>query len=206
MIDTDRMFEESARLIADAASNPVPVTAGMSRWFEYCESVAPKKNALWSRMRRLDFDADTCRLSDWLSRVLAAEPPPEAINGLWFGLFNPCDDDGEASCQVYLGGSTGFDPQSESDEWVCDLSYFPDGRYANSKILPEIYRHVDPIEEDDIGCLGEAFLCHGFLALVVSNWCHGPMKAQLLGNAKQRAVALGHDSGDFYRMAVLRAG
>ena len=96
-------------------------------------------------------------------------------------------------------------PDSDSDEWVCNLSYFPDGRYANSLVLPDIYSLVDSIEEDNISYLGEAFLCHGFLSLVVANWCRGPMKSQLLGKSKMRAIVMGHDSGDFYRMAVLRA-
>jgi hypothetical protein len=28
--------------------------------------------------------------------------------------------------------------------------------------------------------LGEPFLCHGYLALVVSHWCNGPVRKVLL--------------------------
>jgi hypothetical protein len=55
-----------------------------------------------------------------------------------------------------------------------------------------------------ISDIAEAFLCHGYLALLVSQWCNGPMSAIMLGEARERAVVMGHDSGDFYRMAVLR--
>ncbi|QDU58886.1 hypothetical protein [Aeoliella mucimassa] len=198
------MFAESARLIEDVASNPLPVATGMSKWFDYCDSVAPAHTELWTQLRQLDFDSDQERLTNWLSELLTAEPPSEEINGLWFGLFNPCTDDGEAICQTYIGGSTDFDADSESDEWVCNLKYLPDGRYAESKVLPEIYRRVELLEEDNLFYLGEAFLCHGYLALVISNWCHGPMRTQLLKSAPIRAVVMGHDSGDFYRMAVLK--
>lgn len=203
MVDTTDMFETSARLIADAALTPEPVSQGMSRWFDYCEKVAPTRKKLWSQLRKLDFEADQRRLTEWLCSLLTTEPPPREINGFWFGLFNPCADDGGPSCQIYLGGSEGFDPGADSDEWVCNLSYMPEGRYANSQVIPEIYRLVDSIEEDDLFYLGEAFLCHGFVSLIVSNWCHGPMKSKLLDRSKQRAVVIGHDSGDFYRMAVL---
>ena len=205
MVDPNRMFEDSARLIAQVASQPQPIGQGMSQWLDYCASVAPAHKDVWEQLRKLDFEADQLRLTEWLSHLLTTEPPSDDINGFWFGLFNPCNEDGEASCQTYLGGSSDFDPDSESDEWVCNLSYSPDGRYANSTVLPEIYRLVDSIEddEDNVSYLGEAFLCHGFLALVVSNWCHGAMKAQLLGKANCRAIVMGHDSGDFYRIAVL---
>jgi hypothetical protein len=208
MVDIDRMFEESARLIAEVAANPQPIVQGMSKWLDYCASVAPAHEDVWAQLRKLDFENDQRLLTEWLSQLLTAEPPADDINGFWFGLFNPCNDDGEASCQTYLGGSSDFNPDSDSDEWVCNLSYSPKGRYANSLILPEIYTLVDSIgdDEDNVSYLGEAFLCHGFLALVISNWCHGAMKAHLLGKAKSRAVVMGHDSGDFYRMAVLSNG
>ena len=64
---------------------------------------------------------------------------------------------------------------------------------------------MEAITKGRVSYLGEPFLCHGYLALVVSNWCHGPMRTTMLGNAAIRAVVMGHDSGDFYRMAVLRA-
>jgi hypothetical protein len=205
MVDTGRLFEESARLIADVAANPQPIARGISKWLDYCASVVPARSDVWAQLRQLDFEADQRRLTEWLSQLLVTEPPADDINGFWFGLFNPCNDDGETSCQTYLGGSADFDPDSDSDEWVCNLTYSPAGRYANSIVLPEIYRLVDLMEydEDSVWYLGEAFLCRGFLALVVSNWCHGAMRAQLLGKARIRAIVMGHDGGDFCRMAVL---
>jgi len=56
-------------------------------------------------------------------------------------------------------------------------------RYSSSQVLTELYRSVEAITKNRVSYLGEPFLCHGYLALVVSNWCHGPMRTALLGNA-----------------------
>ena len=148
---------------------------------------------------------DAENLTKWLKHLLAEEAPPAEVNGIWCGLNNPILADGEPSCQMYIGGSSTFDPNSESNEWVCRLTWWPEGRYSASKVLTEIYRSVEAVSKNKVSYLGEAFLCHGYLALVVSHWCNGPMRAALLGDAPIRAVVIGHDSGDFYRMAVLRA-
>jgi len=206
MVDTKKMFAQSARMIADVAINPVSLASGMGPWFDYCEKVAPEQKTLWKRLRKLDFEKDAERLTQWLQRLLKKDPPPDTINGLWFGLHNPVLDDGEPSCQMYVGGSTGFDKRSDSNEWVCQQTWTPKGRYSSSHVLTELYRPLEVITENQVSYLGEPFLCHGYLALVVSNWCHGPVHTTLLGNAAIRAVVIGHDSGDFYRMAVLRAG
>jgi hypothetical protein len=205
MVDTDKMFARSAGMIANIATNPVPIASGMGRWLDYCDEVAPECKSMWDRLRNLEYDSDAENLTNWLSRLLRREPPPENVNGLWFGLYNPILEDGKPSCQMYVSGSSGFDPGSSLNEWACDISWFPEGRYSPSEVLKELYRRVDSITENRVGYLGESFLCHGYLALVVSQWCNGPIRASLLGNAPVRAVVIGHDSGDAHRMAVLRA-
>jgi hypothetical protein len=206
MVNSEKMFAQSARMIADIAANPALLATGMTPWFDYCEKVAPDQKSLWKRLRKLEFEKDAENLSQWLKRLFKKEPPPDNINGLWFGLHNPVLDDGEPSCQMYVGGSSAFDPDSDSNEWVCQLSWRPKGQYSTSQVLTELYRPLQAITKNQVSYLGEPFLCHGYLALVVSGWCLGPMRTALLGNAAIRAVVMGHDSGDFYRMAVLRAG
>lgn len=205
MLDSSKMFAKSERLIAGVAAKPLPIDSGMNQWFDYCEKAAPEQKLLWKRLRKLDFQKDADALTKWLKRLLKNEPPPKKINGLWFGLYNPVLKNGEASCQMYVGGSTAFDPTSDSNEWVCDLAWKPEGCYSKSNVLAALYRDVEAIPENDVSLLGEAFLCHGYLALLVSNWCHGPLRATLLGTARVRAVVMGHDSGDFYRLAVLKS-
>jgi len=203
MVDTGELFAKSARLIAQAAAGSSPVSIGMGDWFRYCEQVAPEHLSLWQRLRTLDFESDQERLTGWLTSLFQAEPPPRTINGLWFGLHNPILDD-EPSCQLYVSGSSSFDPARDSDEWVCQTDWWPNGRYSHSEVLAELYRAINGLTENDASYLGEPFLCHGYVALLVSEWCHGPVHKLLLGEAGIRAVAMGHDSGDFYRMAVLQ--
>jgi hypothetical protein len=203
MVDTASLFDQSARMIAEVAKKPLPVASGMGQWFDYCDKVAPDQAWLWKRLRRLDFEKDVENLSKWLKRLVKKEPPSDNVNGLWFGLYNPVLDDGKASCQMYVSGSSVFDPGSDSNEWVCQSSWTPKGRYSRSQVLTDLYRPVQAITKDQVSYLGEPFLCHGYLALVVSNWCNGPLRATLRGDAAIRAVVIGHDSGDFYRMAVL---
>lgn len=204
MVDTENMFAESCRLIARTATESLSPIESMRPWFEYCDRVAPEHASIWKRLRQLDFQSDSDVLTDWLTDLFRSEPPGASINGLWFGLFNPELDNCQVSCQMYISGSRAFNPDSESNEWACDLSWRPLGQYSTSPILDEIYRSVQPIEENDVSYLGECFLCHGYLASVLSLWCDGPERSILLGDAPMRAIAMGHDSGDFHRFAVLR--
>src|SRR6478672_4813074 len=98
MVNTKKLFAESARLIARAAAGSSPISVGMGNWFEYCERVAPEHALLWRRLRTLDFQSDQTSLTAWLTRLFQAEPPPQSINGLWFGLHNPVLDD-EVKCE-----------------------------------------------------------------------------------------------------------
>ena len=204
MVDTEQLFAKSAQLIARVAADSVPVASGMSQWFDHCDKVAPECKSLWKRLRKLDFDKVAESLTKWLNKLLKKVQPPASVNGLWFGLHNPVLDDGEPTCQMYAGGSSTLDPLSNSNEWVCNLTWRPEGQYSTSTVMTESYRPVEAITKNQVNYLGEAFLCHGYLALMVSRWCSRPMRATLLGDAPIRAVAIGHDSGDFYRMAVLR--
>ncbi len=203
MLSRRTLFGDLSRMIAEVATSPRPVDAGMAQWLDYCQKAAPRHRGVWRRLRKLDYTDDVRELTQWLLDLLKREPPPQTINGLWFGLYNPILDDGAPTCQMYFAGSTHFDSRSESNEWVCELSDRPVGGYPRSRVLSELYRAVEAIDGDNITCLGEPFLCHGYLALLVSAWCSGPLRKHLIGTAPARAVVIGHDSGDFYRMAIL---
>lgn len=204
MVNSRTLFDDLSRMIAQVARDPTPIAQGMGMWLDYCQRAAPECEPLWQQLRQLDFEKDAEGLTSWLMGLFTEEPPPKNINGLWFGLHNPILDDGKPSCRMYIGGSSAFDCNSEANEWACHLSYNPSGRYSTSTVLRDLYRQVEAITDNNISYLGEPFLCHGYLALVVSHWCNGPLRTALLGEASVRAVVIGHDSGDFYRIAVLR--
>jgi hypothetical protein len=165
------------------------VVDGMTDLIEYCEK--KKRNVVWNELRRLNFNEDVERLREWLVEVLSTEPPANEIKAFWFGLFNPVLDDGRVSCCIYVSGSTRFD---EAD-WACwaNDSYVPDGRYADSKVLDEIYSLTN---EKGVGDIGEYVLCLGYACLAVKQLCETVPPELLLGSRDTRPVAIGFDSGD----------
>jgi hypothetical protein len=176
-----------------------PIREAMTPYFHYCRVAAPHYGATWDSLERLNFDSDFAGLTDWLKTLLATDPPPDDVNGLWFGLYNPCLDDGTAISQLYLSGSKRFEKSDPHSDWPCGPEYWPDGRYSPSSVLATIYRATN-LNEDEESILGEACLCHGYVAAVLSKWClaGNTLSAQLTGVNGQRAVAFGHDSGDRY--------
>ena len=164
------------------------VADGMMGLIGYCEKKKP--NVVWKKIRRLNF-RDAEGLREWLVELLSAEPPANEIKAFWFGLFNPALDDGRVSCCLYVSGSTRFD---EAD-WACwaDDSYAPDGRYADSKVLDEIYSLTN---EKGVGDIGEYVLCLGYACLAVKHLCETIPSELLFGSRGTRAVAVGFDSGD----------
>lgn len=168
--------------------------SGMTQLLDYCAANSPAP--VWSSIPRLNFERDSAQLLRWLENVLSTEPPSEEINAFWFGLFNPILDNNEASCGLYVSGSTQFDPEDETGDWavVSDDSYLPEGRYAASSVLQRIHRLVT---EDDDGQIGEYVLCLGYASLAVREICRSLNPKLLLGQRQSRAIAVGFDSGDF---------
>src|SRR5262245_35287050 len=162
---------------------------GMTELIGYCEKKKP--NDVWGKIRKLNFKDDRDRLREWLVEVLSKEPPANEITAFWFGLFNPALDDGRVSCCLYVSGSTRFDEV----DWACwgDDSYVPDKRYADSKVLDEIYSLTN---KQGLGDIGEYVLCLGYACLAVKDLCETVPPELLLGSRDKRAVAVGFDSGD----------
>lgn len=132
-------------------------------------------------------------METWLRGVLKNEPPPNSIKAFWFGIFNPIYD-GETSCDTYIAGANDFDPCDDSFEWACGPEYFPDSRYAQSKILNRIYQIVN--DSPDSSAMGEYILCLAYTAFAVKELVKRVDKKLWLGKSKQRGLAVGTDSGD----------
>jgi hypothetical protein len=197
MFDLDEMWERIPELIEQTSQFPGPIRSAMVPWFKFCRAVAPEQTELWDELESLNYDEDLLPLADWIRQLLTSEPPDSDINALWFGLHNPQFDDGEDSCQFYCAGSNKFDPDEPYDDWHCGPAYFPEQREARSQVMHTLYSKVNPLP-GELSYLGECFLCHGYLAAILSAWCHNDMADLLLGPDRSRAIAMGHDSGDIY--------
>lgn len=189
----------------------VNTQAGMKELIQLCEQECP--GPVWAEIRAINFDENVELMKNWVTRVLAKERPASNIKAYWFGIYNPSLN-GHVSCDLYLSGSTTFNPTEKSGDWACvnGTSYFPSLRYANASVLDVIYsltqHRTSSIFPENCrwkggcsgsnGCwFGEYVLCLGFAGLVVNEICETIWKPIMATSNEPQAVAVGFDSGDF---------
>lgn len=170
-----------------------PVEQAMESLIAQCEDAYPHPD--WERLRALPY-ADLSPMTEWLQRVFRTDAPEQPLQGLWFGLFNPCDEDDEPSADMYVCGSERFDASSNSIEWTVNPIWWPERRYAESKVLADIYR-IAYEEDDGLGNIAEYPLCLGYGAFAVREILSRVGPALRFGVSDSVGVAVGFDSGDF---------
>ena len=193
-------IEAANECLAQVFASDVSPADGMPALIDFCTKLEKWRG--WSAIRKLDYGADCRRLQKWLDTVLTKEPPSKSIKAYWFGMFNPVVD-GETTCGIYVAGSNTFDADDDSFEWACDPAYFPNRRYAQSQVLDEIYRRVKSAK-GDVPSYGEYVLCLGYAGLTVKSLAQKAVTEVWLGSKKQRAVAVGFDSGDGFLLGEIR--
>jgi hypothetical protein len=177
-----------------------PAAESMTALIDECEANRPHLD--WSRLRTLPY-ADLSPLLDWVQVPFREAPPEVALKGLWFGLFNPCPDGRTPVAEIYISGSDRFDPDPLDNSWAAGPDWWPDGRYANSAVLADIYRiayRQGACATELEGCLGndaEYPLCLGYGAFAVRELLSRIDPALVLGRSDSLGVAVGFDSGDF---------
>ena len=187
-------FKKALQVIRNVAD---PVEA-IQEMIEHCSSAGYPD--FWRAVRKLPFSKDLAALELWLKNLMESEPPPPKITAFWFGLFNPIDAAGQASCALYIAGSDNFSFEQENDEdWPCGPVYFPDGRYASSEVLKAVY--LNAYRADGPQVEGE-FFCLWYSAIAVAHLCR-KNAATLLQKAEKRAIAVGFDSGDILMVGRL---
>jgi hypothetical protein len=122
----------------------------MAALIDQCEAARPHPD--WTKLRALPY-ADLSPLVEWIRE----EPPATPLNGLWFGLFNPCPDGRTPVADIYVSGSERFDLNPHDNSWAVGPDWWPDARYAESAVLADIYRfayHQGARAAEQKGCLG----------------------------------------------------
>lgn len=67
-----------------------------------------------------------------------AEQVPEAVAGLWFGIFT-ADQGGQTVRTLYVVGTDSFDADDETAEWAAgDYLWEPEGRYVVLPVLASL--------------------------------------------------------------------
>ena len=180
-----RLFSEIERVV----KSDVPVTEGLLRVIQFCETARPHPD--WSALRSLDIAGDLQHLQRWLESAMRSMPPPARVTGLWFGLFNPVVQ-GRVTADLHLIGA----PYSADDpDWLFGQRWGEDTPEAGSAVLNAIYR-VAYERENGLGNDAEYPLCLAYAALVVRHLAR-LMGPTLLGDAVHRVLNVGFDSGDF---------
>jgi len=184
------------------------VTESMGRIIDMCAKLKPHPD--WPAFAALDYESDVRHLGTWLDQTFRVSEPPAATTGLWFGLFNPVENE-EPTADLYLAGGHA---EPDDADWLYDLDWRPGGR-AHSVVLDAIYRLSYPpglltsasseaeksaYESEAAKKLGndaEYNLCLAYGVFAIEALAEGDRAATLSHGGVERRIAVGFDSGDF---------
>lgn len=154
-------------------------------------------------MARLPVEQDLDDLAQWLRSTLRTSPPRRAVTGFWFGLFDRVEKR-SAVMTLYVSGSERYRKGSNSMDWACDPEYWPESRYADSRVLAALSR-LRRRDDFDTSWLIETCVCLPYAALAVAEICRRTDPRLLVGEAKRRGVCCGFDSGDICEVGTATA-
>jgi len=170
------------------------VREGMHVALSACAAARPDEG--WALLGQLDWEQDHVRLARWLKRVLVEKPPPATVTGLWFGLFNPVRRF-RPSADMYISGGL-YD--SKNRDWMCGPSWWPDGRYASSRLLDSVYAIAyrrSGLRNDAEYPIVSTYARLAVRELATAHW------SLLLGSAAARRMTAGFDDGDRWPIGMI---
>jgi hypothetical protein len=156
----------------------------------------------WSRLAALDYEGDVVSLIPWIPRVFARQPAPFPIQGLWFGLCNPCADD-KVWADMYVGSMSEYEPEDEELGWLwTGRRHYPEDAYAESASLRSIYE-IGYDRDGGLGNNAEWPLCLAFSAFAIRSLLRGQGTPLFASSAPRIGVVVGFDSGDMLKLGEL---
>lgn len=191
-------LEQANKVVCEAASSGKSISECMTALLGYCKEVAPSPD--WGKLSGLDYGVDQKLLEDWLRQTLISSRPADGVLAYYFGLFNS-KSGGKETIQLYISGSDEYDEDDDSADWASGPVYFPDNRYAPSKVLTQLYQSL-PTDHNAFS-IGEYVLCLGYACVAVRNLMQSIDLTLLLGGADERVVAVGFDEGDVVTVGKL---
>lgn len=201
------LAEKAAAIALKSIGIGEPIGAAFGR---ICEIVLPElPEAAAPVVSGLSLSEDVEALNEQIRAVLAEEPAPAAVNGLWFGIAEMAwgDEEEEAPASdatpeftLYIAGSTEFDP--EDADWPCGPVWWPEARYfvvPSFKVLSDLCATLEP---DDAGLVATG-LIEPLSILLIGEVCRVIEPATLLGGAPWRGIGSGFDGGDLRDIGVV---
>jgi len=156
----------------------------------------------WQRLRGLAYPGGASFIAEWLDRIMAEDRLPPQADGLWFGLFTPAYDDGEARADVYVRGCK-FDPVDP--DWACTALWKPRGTHAHSELLRDVHR-IAYGWRGGLRVDAEYPSVLGFTALSVAAWARSSAAAAAPVTRRRRQLVVGFDEGDMIHVGEFDAG
>jgi hypothetical protein len=174
-----------------------PLRESIARTIARCAKGRPHPD--WEQLRALPYE-NLDELREWIEGPFRYEPREKTLAGLWFGLFNPIYDR-MPSADIYVSGSTRFEPHPGDNSWAVRPEWWPECRYAHSSVLARVYRIA--YREGGLGSDAEYPLCLAYGGLAVRDLLRAVEPSLILGSSPSVGVAVGFDSGDFVLVGEL---
>ena len=179
---------EAIRTVAEMVKGGAGVAEILPKAIDLCHEIEASDS--WQQLRSIDWTADVVQSQTWFTGLLGTSAPPPSISGFWFGIFNPVRND-EPLSDYYVSGSAKY----PEEEWVFELDWRPEGRYATSLAQAEIYRRA-LAGGTQIGSIADYVLTFAHAAATVNDLISATDRGLLLSGAAVKGIAVGHDSGD----------
>ena len=177
-MDLAQSFDEVVSLVNGASG----LNGGWDSLRDYLEGKSP---GLSDEVDDVDISQDVAEVADQVRLVLEAEPPPDTVDAIYFGLFDTVEDSGDEGIGFYVAGAADY--STGGDDALCDPAWWPDRRYLLSDALSAL-RRVEAARDGD----ERAFLSYAGqlgIALLVT-------KFVVRGLFEGKAILVGFDSGD----------
>jgi hypothetical protein len=177
------------------------VRESMDRVIAECAKGHPHED--WEKLRALPYE-DLDHLRKWVVTPFRLDPPQCALAGLWFGLFQPIYME-KVVADIYVCGSTRFDPNPLDNSWAGDPEWVPEHRNARSTVLAQIYEiaYREDGMGNDLGNDAEYPLCLAYGGLAVRDLLRAIDPSIFLGSSPSLGIAVGYDSGDSVLVGML---
>lgn len=169
----------------------------MDRIIAKCEKGHPHDD--WAKIAALPYE-NLDDLREWIEKPFREEPSKKKLAGLWFGLFNPVYTR-KPVADIYVCGSTRFDPSPDDNSWAGRPDWWPEGRYAHSAVLAKLYKIA--YRKDGLANDAEYPLSLAYGGLAVRELLRTAEPSVFLGKSPSLGVAVGFDSGDFVLVGKL---
>jgi hypothetical protein len=187
-------------VIHELLASSANVNDYMHRLIDAHAAAAPHEG--WQTMTRIPFESEMEHVcGTWFPDVIRQQPPIDLpIAGLWFGLCQPVRG-GETTADFYVSGSPEFHLDSEGDWAAGPPAYFPAQRYANSRVLADVFR-ISKEQLDNLRAAAgeyvyaEEFLGAGYVAFAAKSALERVDRSLLVRPHDRVGVAVGWDSGD----------